>query len=60
MPFEIDPRPFQAPLDQAKAQLAQAQAQVLYQNGGASYLQVLTNETNSFLGRTQSRAGTTE
>ena len=26
--FEIDPRPFQAALDQAKAQLAQAQAQV--------------------------------
>jgi membrane fusion protein, multidrug efflux system len=46
--FEIDPRPFQAVLDQAKAQLAQAQAQVLYQNGGASYLQVLTNETNYF------------
>lgn len=27
--FEIDPRPFQATLDQSKAQLAQAQAQVL-------------------------------
>src|ERR1700691_275910 len=28
LPFEIDPRPFQAVLDQAKGQLAQAEAQM--------------------------------
>ena len=35
MLFEIDPRPFQAALDQAKGQLAQAQAQLVQNRGSA-------------------------
>src|SRR3989441_7669235 len=42
--FEIDPRPFQATLDQVKAQLAQAQAQL-----GKATLDVRSEEHTSEL-----------
>ena len=59
--FQIDPRTFEALLDQANAQLAQTQAQLaktqkdvdrlshMRNTGGVTgYLEVLTNETNAF------------
>jgi len=42
------------------AQKTDQLSEVLYKNGGASYLQVLTSETNYFSAETQSSASPAE
>ena len=51
--FEIDPRPFQAALDQAKGDLARAQAQMEQANSGSLQAQAQLAQAEANQGKTQ-------
>jgi len=51
--FEIDPRPFQASLDQARGELAKAEGQVTQANGQLSQAKAQLQQAEANQGRTQ-------
>src|SRR5262247_2817403 len=51
--FEIDPRPFQAALDQAKGELARAEGQVIQANGQLSQAGAQLTQAEANQGKTQ-------